>query len=918
MLKQGLLLTGLLVLLVGCGGGSTSESHTAAAQLLIEQGDTAGAIIELKNALQLDGNNAQARLQLGEIYLDNGQILESEKELRRAGQLGVSDEQLQPVLANVLLPLRKFDELEAIETERLGNESAAQVLAAQALGKLASSELDAAAELLQEALEKNPASIPAMIAKARLHGANSKLSTMREQLQDVLKLEPENSEAWTLIGDIEQQQGRQDLAMAAYGTAIEFGKRPLDARLKRAFLLIQSGDFAAAQADISALMKIVPYNPGVNYAQGLVYFQSDEYEKAISAFAVSERDKKSFPLALLFAGTSHFVLGNKDQAEGYANQFHAVAPENVAGRKLLATIVQAKGDHERVESLVRPAVEMNPNDVDALNLLANSLMAQGKTDEALDLLAKVAELAPDSSTAQIRLGAGRLASGDHSSGIASLESALELDPQFQQADILLVLSYMQQGDEDKALAAAKDYRARNPVSVAPLNLLGRVYMATGKETLARESFEKALTIEPGDPAAHSNLAQLARDKQQLDVARQHYEQILKYQPDFLSALIQLASLDAMANDDDAMVARLEQAMQAHPEALQPRLILARYYLSTDAAQKVPVLFTELDETLQNVPAVLNVIAMSQLAEEDYAGARYTLEKLGQLAPGSAQLHHQMAMAQAGLNNPRQLQKELEKSIELEPEYLPSRLALARLLVAEQKIDAAQQHLDYLSEVAPDFPDVLFLQAAVAQLEGKPDVALQALLEAYEKLPNEQSLVSLTTQYQSMQRNDEAHKLLTNWVVDHPEDIMPRMALAESWSQRGATQNAIEEYKRVLKYDDSNMIALNNLGWFLLETEPKLALRYAERANTLSPDTAEILDTLAIAQLKNDSPKRAQRSIEKALALSPGHPSMLYHAALIAVELGDKAGARPLLKQALDGAQAFPERTEAMQLLESIK
>ncbi|WP_279245282.1 XrtA/PEP-CTERM system TPR-repeat protein PrsT [Candidatus Litorirhabdus singularis] len=916
MLKQ-FLLGALTVALVGCGGGSTSESHAEAARLLIAQGDSAGAVIELKNALQLDGANGEARFQLGKIYLDAGQILESEKELRRAAQLGVSDDQVQPVLANVLLPLRKFEELEGIQIDTLSDDSAAEVLTMQGLAKLSDGELDASAELLQQALEKNPASITAMIAKARLHGANSELSTMREQLQSVLELDPENSQAWTLVGDVEQQQDRRDLAMEAYASAIEYGKRPLDPHLKRAYLLIQDGDFESAQKDIDVLMKVAPNNPSVNYAQGLIYFQSQEYEKAVTAFAVSERDKKNFPLALLFAGTSHFVLGSKDQAEGYANQFHAIASDNVAGRKLLSTIIQSKGEHERVESLMRPVIERYPNDIDGLNLLANSLMAQNKTDEALDLLAKVAELAPDSSAAQIRLGAGMLASGDQSSGIASLQSALKIDPQFQQADILLVLSYMQQGETEQALAAAKEYRTRNPVSVAPLNLLGRVHLAMGDEALAKESFEKALTIEPGDPAAHSNLAQLARNSEQLDVARQHYEQILKYNEDFLSALVQLASLDAMANDEAAMVSRLEQAIAAHPEALEPKLILARYYLSTDRAQKVPVLFTELDSTLQDVPAVLNVIALSQLAEKDYAAARFTLEKLKQVAPGSAQMHHQMAMAQAGLNNPEKLQEELEQSIALDPEYLPARLALARLLVSAGKLDEAKVHLGYLSEVAPDFPDVLFLEASVARLEGKPDQALAALQLAFEKLPNETTLVALTGQYNDMQRSDEAHKLLTGWVADQPQDILPRMALAESWSRRGATDKSVLEYKEVLKLDDSNMIALNNLGWHLTETEPKLALRYAERANTLSPDTAEILDTLAIAQLKNDDVLRAQRSIERALELSPEQPSILYHSALIAVESGDKSAARGWLVQAMAVEQAFPERAEAAKLLKSI-
>ena len=48
-------------------------------------------------------------------------------------------------------------------------------------------------------------------------------------------------------------------------------------------------------------------------------------------FAIAEREKKRYPMALLFSGTAHYMLGNNDQALGYANQFHSIQPGNVAG-----------------------------------------------------------------------------------------------------------------------------------------------------------------------------------------------------------------------------------------------------------------------------------------------------------------------------------------------------------------------------------------------------------------------------------------------------------------------------------------------------------------------------------------------------------------------------------------------------------
>ena len=52
------------------------------------KGDIKAAGIELKNALQKDPGNAEARLLLGELYLKLGNGLAAEKEFRRAQELG--------------------------------------------------------------------------------------------------------------------------------------------------------------------------------------------------------------------------------------------------------------------------------------------------------------------------------------------------------------------------------------------------------------------------------------------------------------------------------------------------------------------------------------------------------------------------------------------------------------------------------------------------------------------------------------------------------------------------------------------------------------------------------------------------------------------------------------------------------------
>jgi putative PEP-CTERM system TPR-repeat lipoprotein len=400
-------------------------------------------------------------------------------------------------------------------------------------------------------------------------------------------------------------------------------------------------------------------------------------------------------------------------------------------------------------------------------------------------------------------------------------------------------------------------------------------------------------------------------------ARGYYNELLQQRPDYLVAQLKLAELDAMEGDVPGMIAKLERAMEVHASALEPRIILARYYLASKNPQRVAVLFSDLEPEQQDVPAVLNLLALSQLAQKDYAGAKYTLEKLTQSGSDSAQLHHQLAMAEAGLNEPEALRQELEKAIELSPDYLPSRLALSRLLLSQRKTDEAKPHLEKLRELAPEYPDVLQLEAAAARLEGDQDKALKFTRLAYEKLPNTKNVLSYSSQVRVMGEPEKAQALLEQWLEGNPDDVLVRLSLAEFYAARLERDKSLDQYRAILEIDDVNLVALNNLAWYLQDSEPTQALKYAQRASEVNPDSADVLDTLALAQLKTGNARKAQRSIRRALEIQPDHPTMRYHSALIAVAIEDKSAARQVLGSLLDSGVDFPEKSAAEKLFREL-
>src|SRR5580693_376877 len=104
--------------LSACHWNQSAESLMAEAKQYQQKGDDKSAIIQLKNAVQMSPNNAEARFLLASIYLDYGDPISAEKEIRKAMSLGITADRAIEVLGNSLLqqgqPQKLLDETKTL------------------------------------------------------------------------------------------------------------------------------------------------------------------------------------------------------------------------------------------------------------------------------------------------------------------------------------------------------------------------------------------------------------------------------------------------------------------------------------------------------------------------------------------------------------------------------------------------------------------------------------------------------------------------------------------------------------------------------------------------------------------------------------------------------------------------------------
>lgn len=911
----------LSLFLAGCAGEISDAQHIENAREYLASGDNSAAVIELKGALQVNSDNAEARLLLGSLYLSLGGYADATKELGRAEELGANGDEVLPLLAQALLAQNELDALGEIDVDRLTDNSARGiVLAAQGQGGLRRGDAGAASLLIDKAVAESPRGVYPAYSLAVLLVAQSEgdFTPVRQQLQRVFELDSDYAPAWSLLGDIELRDMQIGAAEQAFTRAVDGSVVNFEERYKLGLIHIQQEDFEKARKDVIALVKQQPEHPATQYLQGRVNYQDGNYFDAIGNFEAASQYEDRFPTSLFYLAVAQAREGNLIQANASASRYLAPEPSSVPGRKLLATIRLEVGDAVSAEELARPLIESDDEDVDALNIVATALLAQGKTEEGTALLARIVELQPDSAEAISRFGAGLLVSGETSRGIEQIETALDLDPQLQASELLLISAHLRQANFDAALEAIDAFEQKYPEGTAPENLRGSVYLKSGNIEAAEEAFARALKVSPEDPAANHNLALLALKSGDVERARGFYDNVLLADADHLESLLNLAALSERAQDYSSMVGYLERAISAHPQDIRPRIFLARYYLVHRQFDKVPLVLSELDASARRHPDVVNLEGLTQLESGQYAAAKDSFIKLIALRPDASQPHYHLAMAYRGLGDTSRMTVEFEKAIEISPAYVNPRIDFARAMLEVRDMDAVLTQLEYLRKLAPSNPEVIQLDAIRARFDGDQEEALRLSEMAFEISPSARNLLILSRQLLAMGRRDQSSELLESWVEQHPADLLARQELTGFYESIGDHAQAVAQYKLILVHDSDNVTALNNLAWNLRETDPEQALEYADRAVAIDPDSYSALDTLAVIQYNRKQYDEAQRMIEKALRQDASNPEMRYHSAMISAAAGHRDTALAILTALLEEKAEFPAREEAMLLQEKLQ
>lgn len=913
-----ILLASLLTLgLHGCN--KSPEEHIQAGKALMEKADHRAAILELKTALQGQPGNGEARLLLGQAYLAGSAYVEAEKELRKALELGLAPERVIPALAKTLNRMgehKKVLELNLVGGNAKGDAIAFfQTMRAEALFNLNNGD-DArrAIALAEEADGKQP---DLLLLKARLAASQKNLTEAHRLIDAALTSHPKFVDGHYFKAALQEAEKNPELAIQSYGKVVALDPKAYRALLAISDIQFKKGDKDAALKSLQAAEAAAPNMPMVKYSRGIYELRNNNLKAANDALVHVLRAAPDYMPAQLASAVANLGLGNHEQSLKSAQLVLARQPDNALAARVIIASQLKSGEPKQALATLTPLLKNRPEDAQ-LHALAGEAYFQSKDyQRALSALKQAEALAPDNPEIKNRQAASLLALGQSDAALVELEEAAKLTDQVSRADVALVTIHLQRKEFDQALQAIASLEKKIPNSAFTHNLRGVALIGKLDKPGARKSFEQSLALDAKFYPAVSNLARLDLADKQVDAAKKRFETLLTKDSNNLKAMLAVAEISLINKQEKDYVAWLEKAMKAHPKAVPPRAQLSRYYLAKKDTGKALALANDAVRSSPDDPQALNLLGATQLAANDAQSAVNTYRQLALKAPNSPDAQLRLGLAHAAAKNPGEARKELNKALELKPDFVPAMDTLIRIDMMERKLDSALQLAKKIQSAQAKSALGYDREGDILMVQERYGQAARAYQLALDRGTGTQGLLKLHGALARSGDTKTARAKLDAWVKANPKDLAARAYLAGQAMQAGQPKVAIAQYEEILRQRPDEAMALNNLANLYQGSKDPRALALAEKAYKALPQHVAIQDTLGWILVEQGQVKKGLELLAKAATQASDNSTIQYHYAVALSRDGDKAKAKDVLQKALSRQKAFPESEAAKALLANL-
>lgn len=452
-----------------------------------------------------------------------------------------------------------------------------------------------------------------------------------------------------------------------------------------------------------------------------------------------------------------------------------------------------------------------------------------------------------------------------------------------------------------ALEAARIWVELDPNSVPARQTTAALLVSADRLEEARPHLEKLLALEGGSTdEAFMQLNSLLVRNSNKNATFELVKQLAEPYPKLPEAHFAVSQAAWFANHFDIALAEMKQALALRPDWEMAAIYQGRILARTSNASAMEFY----DNYLKTYPKANDTritYARLLLVEKNYVKAREQFERLLAENPGNADVALAVGLLSMELREFDIAESNFKKALELDyrdPGMV--RFYLGGIYEKTQRFDEAMEWYRSVAGGSQYIPAQI-RYAVLLTKKGKTDEALKYLRQL--PVTNNQQRAQLTIAEAQLLREtgayQKAFQLLSNGLEKQPDhiDLLYDRALAAE--KIGKTDIMEQDLRKLIQLKPDHAHAYNALGYGLAEHSSRLpeALELIEKAITLSPNDAYIMDSLGWVHYRMGNLNQGLSYLRQAFGMNPD-PEIAAHLGEVLWVQGVKDEAKEIWQSSL--------------------
>jgi tetratricopeptide (TPR) repeat protein len=569
---------------------------------LAEAGDHQKAILEFKNAIQLDPNFPLPYLHLAQSYLAQGDLNKARQNFSKALALDAGLEEARFQLASLLIGMG--DGEHALETvspllEKDSPSNKALLTAGQAYVLI--KKPDSAIAVLERIAhdQQGQMDIGTLLTFAKAYQEKGDIENVKKYLFACQTVAPADPTSYLALSMIFTNEQRLPEAESEIRKLIDQNKGETSYALFLCRFLLNTKQYEKAEDEFERLVADYPEENSYRmaYAQYLNTTRKFEHAERLLREAVKNAPQ-SWPERQALLRTYLFQAKNND-AITELDDFLAASPKDRWPAVVMKGIVLARLDRlDEAEKQADIVLSAEPSDADAHLLKGKILLHKGHFGDAVLHLRQVVDLDESNPDGHLFLARALSLSGDRNVAIATLKKGIETLPENPTLRRELISSFQRDQEWQNALELIEDSLTRTP-------------------------FDYSFMIEKG-----RTLVELKK----FDKAEEILNAIVEKNPETNLPYTELGKLKAAAGNHAEAIVYFQKALQTKGDKTVPLELLVAAHLNMGQNENAEAVCKRLLENDPQNSFVLNTLGSIYLRQNKYEEAEKSFEMAAKNSP----------------------------------------------------------------------------------------------------------------------------------------------------------------------------------------------------------------------------------------------------------------------------------------------